>query len=208
MKEHHDRLAWENDYSKRGRLWGGAVTDLPDLPAGSNVLELGCGSGKTMSAMIRNGWQVTGVDFSAPACVMCRQAVGLEANDVAVADARELPFRDQVFDAVFAAHVLGHLSAGGRIQIVSEISRVLKKSGLLFFRAFSTGDFRFGTGTEIEPGTYMRGTGIQTHYFGKEEVDYLLSELVPVSRETHRWIMRVRGQDYNREEIIAVFTRS
>jgi len=160
-----------------------------------------------MSAMIGKGWHMAGADFSAPACAMCRSAIGPGTHDITVADARMLPFRDRVFDAAFASHVLGHLSCEGRMEAAAEISRVLKKSGLLFFRAFSSGDFRSGTGTEIEPGTYLRGTGIRTHYFGTEEVTDLFPQLTPVSLDSDRWTMRVRGQDYNREEIVAVFAR-
>ena len=39
--------------SHGGPLWGGAVHSLPALPDHARVLELGCGNGKTLSAMNR-----------------------------------------------------------------------------------------------------------------------------------------------------------
>ena len=57
--------AWDKDYASRGRLWGGAVMDLPHLPEGSAVLELGCGDGKTLSGM-PGGWKIVALDISQP----------------------------------------------------------------------------------------------------------------------------------------------
>ena len=40
------------------------------------------------------------------------------------------------------------------------------------FSGFLNRDFRYGQGNETEPGTFLRGNGIQTHYFtGQEVVD-------------------------------------
>ena len=67
-----DSGAWEEDYTRRGMLWGGVIHDLPDLPLRSRVLELGSGNGKTLRAMIQRGWDVTAIDFSPRAVTMSR----------------------------------------------------------------------------------------------------------------------------------------
>ncbi len=199
---------WDQDYRRRGILWSGATRDLPELPSGSRVLELGCGNGKTVQAMVRRGWEVTAIDFSSRAAALCRQAFPdpLQGNAM-VADARWSPFRDAVFDAVFASHVIGHMHAPDRDRVANEVIRLLRTGGMLFFCEFSSGDFRFGKGFETEEATFRRGTGILTHYFSEQEVADLFSGLTPVSVTLHQWPMRVRGCTLLRSEVQGVFTR-
>ena len=199
---------WEENYSVRGPLWGGAVHSLPDLPCQAWVLELGCGNGKTLSAMIRRGWNVTALDLSPRAIELSRQIItcGQVAN-LAVADACQMPFCAGSFDAVFAFHLLGHLSEMDRILARQELSRVIRAGGHIFFRDFSMLDFRYGRGKEIEPGTFLRGTGIRTHYFSGKEVLDLFTGFVAESLETTTWRMRVKGTEYMRSEISAVLVK-
>jgi len=173
------------------------------------VLELGCGNGKSLSAMMHYGWLVTAIDFSLQAALLAR-ATALRGTgaDVAVADGRSIPFRDRSFDAVVACHVLGHSEGPDRRRIAKEICRVIRPSGQLIFRDFSTGDFRAGAGRETEPGTRIRGNGILTHYFTDMEVTTLFPGLVPVSVQSDEWTMRVRGVDYRRAEIVAIFKKT
>lgn len=203
-----DPPSWENDYARRGRLWGGVTGRLPELPPGSSVLELGCGDGKTLAAMAERRWNVTALDISPTAVRMSRARFGTTGTRLLVADARSLPLRDGSFDAAFLFHITGHLLADGRARIAAETSRVLRDGGLLFFRAFSTEDMRAGKGTEVEEHTYRRGDAILTHYFTAEETADLFSMLTPVSVQTHRWQMRIRGNDYPRVELEALFRKN
>ena len=200
--------AWEEDYIRRGILWCGGIHDLPELPSGSRVLELGCGNGKTVSAMIQRDWDVTAIDFSSRAVALCRRVItNPRHGHVMVADARWSPFRNAMFDAVFAVHMIAHLPAPDRRWIAGEVIRLLKPGGVLFFCEFSTDDFRYGKGDETEEATFLRGTNIITHYFSEQEVVGLFSYLTPVSVRTCHRPMRIRGIDLVRSEITAVFTK-
>lgn len=200
------RKAWEKDYQTRGRLWGGGPPSLPDLPSGSKVLELGCGNGKTLSAMMGYPWTITALDVSAEAVRLGRVAAQ-EKADFLVADACFLPFRDLAFDEVFAFHVIGHVLQADREKMASEATRVLKHGGKLFFRDFSVEDMRSGIGVEVEFGTYRRGLGVTTHYFTEDEARDLFSLMKPVTVQTNKWKMRVRGKDLLRAEVEAVFQK-
>ena len=166
--------SWEQDYSRRGRVWGGAVHHLPLLGPGLRVLELGCGNGKTFSALIEKKCEVVGIDFSSSAAILCRSFSPKNTfGEIALADVRSLPFRDASFDCVIAFHVIGHLPGAGRIRCALESARVLKSGGALYFSGFSAEDFRAGTGSETEPGTFVRKNGIAMHYFTEDEVPTL-----------------------------------
>jgi len=197
---------WEENYSSRGPLWGGAVHSLPVLPPDARVLELGCGNGKTLSVMNQRGWNVTGIDISPRAIQLARKTFP-EVQEIclAVADVRRMPFGAGSFDAVFAFHILGHLPAAYRADALQEICRVTRAGGRVYFRDFSTRDFRYGRGKETEQGTFLRGNGIRTHYFTMEEVAGLFTGFLAESAETSTWAMRVKGTGYERSEISAIF---
>jgi ubiquinone/menaquinone biosynthesis C-methylase UbiE len=197
--------AWDKDYASRGRLWGGAVMDLPVLPEGSTVLELGCGDGKTLSAMPGN-WKIVALDVSPQALRLARR-VRADARLV-LGDASRLPFQENSFDAIFAFHVTGHLLAADRRALACEAARALVSGGRLFFRDFCVQDMRAGQGEEVEPGTFRRGSGTLTHYFTEKEVEELFCGLRHVSIDTHRWKLRVKGEDHLRAEVEAVFLKS
>jgi ubiquinone/menaquinone biosynthesis C-methylase UbiE len=208
MKVDRNADCWENDYSRRGRVWGGAVHQLPSFRAGQRVLELGCGNGKTFSAVLEKKCEVVGIDFSSSAAILCRSlAPKTGQGQIALADVRHLPFADASFEVVIAFHVIGHLPAAGRVRCVDESARVLKAGGTLYFSGFSVGDFRAGTGRETEPGTFERKNGISTHYFTEEEVQSLFRSLQPRECVTRHWTMTVRGQPFPRAEIKAAFEK-
>jgi SAM-dependent methyltransferase len=203
-----DMEAWEDEYCKKGILWSGLTHEIPELPAGSRVLELGCGNGKTLPALIRKGWNVTALDSSQKAVAMSRDLVkGSLPAEIMVADARHIPVKNATFDAIFAIHVIGHMHEPGRREIAVEVTRTLKPGGIVFFCEFSTEDVRFGKGHTTEPSTFMRGTKIITHYFTLQETSDLFPGLMCKSITLHQWPMRIRGNNLVRSEVIAVFTR-
>jgi MPBQ/MSBQ methyltransferase len=200
--------AWDKDYRIRGSLFGGSPCSLPNLPPGSRVLELGCGNGKTLRAMAINGWDIAAVDYSLQAILMCRERCSSFMIHLARADARTLPFRDNAFDTSFATHVAGHLLAGERVALAKEITRVTKPGGTLYFRDFGTADFRCGEGVLVEHQTFRRASGSITHYFSADEIGSLFSGFRSCSILPERWSLRVRGRDYQREEIVGEFEKT
>lgn len=204
----NDYVAWDQDYQKRGALWSGTVHYLPVMPPTSKVLELGCGNGKNLPSMIQRNWEVTAIDFSPCAVKMCKTTIDSAHNgSICVADVRCLPFVSEIFDGVIATHVFSHMVQSERQVAVSEASRLLKKGGMLYFSGFSHEDFRSVKGEVVEPGTTRNNQGICTHYFTEPEIQDLFSSLTLQSMTTKRWSMRVRGHDFPRAEIQAVFTR-
>jgi SAM-dependent methyltransferase len=205
-----DLLAWNREYREKGRIWRGAPAKLADLPSGSRVLELGCGNGKTLAAMLKRPWRIAALDLS-PLAVRLGGEIAASLKDapseadLLVADVASLPFQDAVFDAVFAFHVIGHLRENDRRRAAREAVRVLKADGCLFFLEFGVEDMRAGKGEEVEADTFRRGGGVLTHYFSEAEVLELFDTLQPISIGTDRRLTRIRGRDHVRSEVEAEF---
>ena len=100
---------------------------LEHIPRGGMVLDAGCG--RSLFTEIRPDWPFTVVAADVDhALLRSRQA---EFGDVRflVGDAEPLPFRDDVFDAVFAGELIEHLPDPR--PGVAEFLRVLKPGGTL-----------------------------------------------------------------------------
>jgi len=199
---------WEQAYRRRKDLWAETTLRLPYLKPGSRVLELGCGNARTAVPLIQKGLAVTALDFSRTAARAASALVRKsDTGDVVLADARLVPFTQSSFDAVIARHVIGHMNASDRKTLTREIARVTKPEGSILFSGFSWEDFRYNQGKPVEEGTFLRGTGISTHYFTEDEVCLLFEPLVCQSIVTERWKIRIRGTDYPRAGINATFKR-
>lgn len=92
------------------------------------VLIIGSGSGEEAHYIAeRSGATVIGLDMEQPSTPHEDASVHLLR-----ADARQLPFRDEVFDAVYCYHVLEHVLPGPQ-HAVSEARRVIRPESLGFF---------------------------------------------------------------------------
>ena len=101
---------------------------LPDL-AGSNVLDLGCGTGRWLACLIARGaCSVIGIDLSAAMLRVARRRAGLYERLVR-ADGLHLPFRASVFDFVLSYFALNHITD---LQAMArELARAMKLQGRL-----------------------------------------------------------------------------
>lgn len=197
--------SWDREYSGSHPMWKGPPCTDPGL--GGRVLELGCGNGKTASALVRGAELVVALDFSLKGLEACRRATPSPKLEVVRGDACGLPFPDRCFDHVVASHVLGHLLEDERTIAMREITRVLVPAGTLVLRVFSVGDMRRGQGREVERETFQRGTGIRNHYFDREELRMLASRLEEVSLEEIISMKRYGGNERTRAEWTGVFRK-
>ena len=109
------------------------------FPKEGDVLDLGCGAGRTSVCLAQMGYRVTGIDLS-PEMVrvaeMEADRLGLKI-DFRAMDARELNFPDQSFDAaLFSFNGLDHVSGyGAKLEIFLQVFRVLKPGAPFIFSA-------------------------------------------------------------------------
>jgi|GEM_PF-1207141 len=104
-----------------------------NLPPDARCLEIGCGQGVITRLLVdRLGAPLVATDFDpdqVAAAKMRLHDLG-EKVHFRVVDARDIPFADQCFDAVFSFGVLHHLIRDWR-RALSEASRTLKPDGWL-----------------------------------------------------------------------------
>jgi SAM-dependent methyltransferase len=99
------------------------------IRSGSQVLEIGSGPGHVADMLMQAGAIVTGVDFSSNMVDVAQSSFpGITFQQ---ADAEELPFEAESFDAVVANFVVHHLARPE--TVFREINRVLKPGGRFVF---------------------------------------------------------------------------
>jgi len=99
------------------------------LPAGSTVLEGGCGPGNIVHALQYQGYRAIGVDFAAETIKKIKEAV--PELDVRLGDVRALDLPDNSLDGYISGGVIEHFWEG-YAPIIQEMHRVLRVGGFLF----------------------------------------------------------------------------
>jgi SAM-dependent methyltransferase len=135
-------LPYVHGYSSRESVrLGDQAQTLADLlhqdenyPAGSLVLEAGCGTGAQTVILARNNpaARFISVDISPDSLELARQAVnqaGLTNVRFEQADLFRLPFPDATFAAAFVCFVLEHLTEP--LKALAELKRVLQPAGII-----------------------------------------------------------------------------
>lgn len=93
-------------------------------PSG-RLLEIGCGSGVTLSRMAELGWVVEGVDFD-PSAVVNAKSKGLT---VALGTLEQQQYVENFFDAIVMSHLFEHVH--DPLRLLQESHRILKTGGKL-----------------------------------------------------------------------------
>ena len=94
---------------------------------GDTVVDLGCGSGRSLVWNHGSGAAIVGIDV---APYFAREA--LERGDLVLGDLRRLPFADAAFGKSYALDVFEHLSREALAEVLAEIARVVRPGGHVF----------------------------------------------------------------------------
>ena len=124
------------------------------------VLDAGCGAGRHLLPLMREGFRVLGVDLEAAVLQVLQTTLrsqGLEAPLVR-ANLRRLPLRPAGFDLAVSINVINHGDTAAFRDFCRELDRVLRPGGHLFIyvspREFAVKVILPQT-RELEPGTLM-----------------------------------------------------
>lgn len=127
-----------NDVVSAGqtRLWRLATTRAVQPTAGMRVLDIAAGTGTSSAAIAKRGAHVTAADFSEGMLAVGRERqAGNELVEFVQADALDLPFDDDSFDAATVSFGIRNFSDPKRA--LAEMRRVVKPGGRIVVCEFS-----------------------------------------------------------------------
>jgi SAM-dependent methyltransferase len=178
-----------------------------NIAAGMRVVDAGCGGGRNLVYLLREGVEVFGCDQNAQAVQYVREmaaalAPGLPGENFQVAPVERMPFADASADVVICSSVLHFARDDAHFgAMVAELWRVLRVGGMLFCRLGSTIGMEF---ERVRGNVFRVGDGQAwflvneamlmglTAEMGGELVDPLKTTVVQNHRCMTTWVMRKR----------------
>jgi SAM-dependent methyltransferase len=134
LKSRLKNIWMAGDYDRFSRYMESGARDFYErlnVAPGSQLLDVGCGSGQLALIAARDGVEVTGVDIATNLVERARdraKAEGLQAR-FEEADAEALPFEDASFDVVTS--LIGAMFAPRPDQVANELLRVCIPGGTI-----------------------------------------------------------------------------
>jgi SAM-dependent methyltransferase len=160
-----ERLADALDRDPVDRAVLGLFCDLvADAGLGTDVGDVGCGTGRLDPFLAARGLSPRGVDLSPEMVRLARRDhPGFEYD---VADVRDLPFGDASLAGVVCWYSLMYLTPGDRPAAFTELARVVRPGGYLV-TAFKAGDGQVRRGAR----TLDLGIGFDVYWLSPEEME-------------------------------------
>ena len=118
---------WAESWGPASRPVHDRLVEVLDLGPGSRVLDIGCGTGELLAALVRSGARAAGADPAVGMVEHSRRSV--PSADVQEASWERLPWPDATFDAVTAVNALQF--AEDTLGALAEAGRVLHPGGLV-----------------------------------------------------------------------------
>jgi ubiquinone/menaquinone biosynthesis C-methylase UbiE len=141
VKLFNDQGEYYDDVVKRAtfhfdKIWKETLLrKLPDID-GKKILDIGCGTGLLSIRLAENGAQVYGIDVAEGMLIHAEQRFWQRgmAGEFRVASANEIPYGNNMFDAVVSCYVPKYCDVEKHIE---EVKRILKPGGFIAEYDFS-----------------------------------------------------------------------
>ncbi len=154
-----------------------------NIAPGMRVLDAGCGYGRNLVHLLREGCEIYALDLDTDAVDHVRQlsaslTTGLPAENFQVGPIEHMPFADGFADVVICSSVLHFARDDEHFQsMLAELWRVLRPGGMLFCRLGS----RIGMDFESVGGNlFIVGDGSKWYLVDEEMLMDLVEELSAV----------------------------
>lgn len=167
------------------------------------VMDLGCGCGRHLIMLAREGYDTYGLDISQRAIAFAQQWLEQESlkADLRVGSAINLPWGEGSFDLVISNGVLDHMRWEDARQATKEVARVLKSQGLFYVSLVSTRESGYGQGQQIDQYTYLVQEGVEAgtvqRFYEFEHLFELLNDSFEVLDVVHDEWQAVYGVGFS-----------
>src|SRR5512134_962870 len=105
------------------------VASRVDLPPGARLLDVATGTGQQAFAFAEKAREVVGIDLSEEMLRIARRKNRFSSVSFQQADAAELPFEDDSFDASCVSFALHEMPSSVRKRVLREMARVTRPGG-------------------------------------------------------------------------------
>ena len=156
------------------------------------ICDAGCGFGAYSLLLASNGFDVEGFDLSESAVAVTKELLGnykIDASSYRAASVLQTGYADEQFDAAIAYSVLDHMTVNDAAKGLRELSRIVRKDGLLVlaFDSLEEDDLELAH-TVMPDGSllYTQGkrTGMIFHPFTEQELSEMLDNKEVLYRRT------------------------
>jgi len=128
-----------------------------DAQPGEKILEIGFGTGQSiiqLAKLVRPTGMVHGIDISEGMLKLTNEKIaksGISSENVVLkcADASQLPYADNLFDAVYMVFTLELFDTPEIPLVLSEVKRVLKETGRIVVAALSKRNYENSMATKL-----------------------------------------------------------
>jgi len=132
---------WEEIFKKYGKIFIKPQENIPRVARIfkkekiKRVLDLGCGSGRHLVYLAKQGFDVYGIDISKTGIELAKDWLRkekLKAN-LKIGDIyKKLPYKDNFFEGIICTNVLHHNKIEKIRKLIKEMERILKPQGLIY----------------------------------------------------------------------------
>jgi len=188
-KEFYNRIAhiYDSVYSKRVEDTKREIKFISRFMKKGRILDLGCGTGRLLLPLYKQGYEVYGMDISEKMIELAKNKIkGLPITLVVGDFSKKIPFPDNSFDCIVRMHSsLLHLKKSDRRRFSKEVERVLKNGGYIIIdlpsphlnKTFDCRKFRIKKISKNTAIHYDKSTGAACylHFFTKTEIKNIFS---------------------------------
>jgi len=159
-----------------------------------HILDLGCGAGRHVVYLAKQGFETYGIDISETGLKQAKNRLKRKKLNATLikCDMKTLPYINHCFDAVISLFTIYHNTKQGIKNTITEIHRTLKQTGTTLLNFQSKRSSKHGKGTKIEEHTFIQENGpekgIIHHFVDEDELHELLKgfKTLKIQLEEHK----------------------
>jgi len=120
------------------------VVDFTNARKGSKILDVAAGTGRQTFAFAKRGYLVEGIDLSEEMLEVAHRKNNFENAKFQVADATNLPFKDEEWDVSCVSFALHDMPSSIRERVLEEMVRVTKRKGIIMIVDYALPENKMG----------------------------------------------------------------